>query len=56
MPRPLRSTFPYGFWHLTSRGVARGALPPTVEGGYEGNVTVMTTGGGERVPVKGRFR
>ncbi len=21
MPRPLRSTFPYGYWHLTSRGV-----------------------------------
>ena len=21
MPRPLRSEFPYGFWHITSRGV-----------------------------------
>jgi len=21
MPRPLRSTFPYGYWHVTSRGV-----------------------------------
>ena len=21
MPRPLRSTFPYGYWHITSRGV-----------------------------------
>ncbi len=23
MPRPLRSTFPYGYWHITSRGVDR---------------------------------
>ena len=42
--------------HVVSRGSARGAIPPAVDGAYEGSLVLATTSGTERVPVTGRFR
>ena len=42
--------------HVVSRGSARGAIPPAVDGTYEGTLVLATTGGEEKVPVTGRFR
>jgi len=42
--------------HVVSRGSARGAVPPAVDGTYEGTLVLATTSGAERVPVTGRFR
>ena len=37
-------------------GAARGAIPPAVDGTYEGTLVLATTSGAEKVPVTGRFR
>ena len=41
---------------VVSRGSARGAIPPVVDGAYEGTLVLATTAGTEKVPVTGRFR
>lgn len=50
------ATLRVGDVRATVRGTARGALPPVVEGAFDGTAGLTTAGGSETVPLSGRFR